>query len=387
MKNRNRYALLTVDTEALPHRAPHDHVNRLILGKHGENSAGVREMSAIADEFGAKHIFFVDFCAPFESELEKTKEIAIWLDAHGQDVQLHTHPEMLSESFFKSINLQKRPRFMNLYNKEKNLKIIEYFSKLLEETLNKPVLAHRAGSFRWNANTLRALKVCNIPLSFNNSYKNYVTERNPYSIKSFSPFYWNNGLIEIPVTEKQIFPFYKDNLWTSLQFPPTKYFKYRSKLTSWIPYSVDKSSPFLVSLIHSWSLLDEDENKYFIYKNDKKAEEYRKFVKMLAKDYDIITSPELLDLVKSGKLIISHTEQIKHAEYIDKNKTALQEKLRNKELLLEKKTENLNRKAENLKQREENIKLRVERLNKREEAIKIKETQLQSLEKKLLIKE
>lgn len=53
----DRYALITVDTEALPKRASEDHVSRLMWGKHEKGTAGVREMCSIGDEFGAKHVF------------------------------------------------------------------------------------------------------------------------------------------------------------------------------------------------------------------------------------------------------------------------------------------------------------------------------------------
>lgn len=62
MIGKNRYAILTVDTEALPKRASKDHVARLMWGEHEAGRAGVAEMSAIGDEFGAKHLFFVDLC-------------------------------------------------------------------------------------------------------------------------------------------------------------------------------------------------------------------------------------------------------------------------------------------------------------------------------------
>ncbi len=62
---KHRYAMLTVDTEALSKRATGDHVKRLIWGEHAKGTAGIREMSAIGDEVGAKHLYFVDFCGAY----------------------------------------------------------------------------------------------------------------------------------------------------------------------------------------------------------------------------------------------------------------------------------------------------------------------------------
>lgn len=98
MIGKNRYAILTVDTEALPKRASKDHVARLMWGEHEEGRAGVAEMSAIGDEFGAKHLFFVDLCGAYSS-LGESLAVVRWLNSAGQDVQLHTHPEYLPDAF------------------------------------------------------------------------------------------------------------------------------------------------------------------------------------------------------------------------------------------------------------------------------------------------
>jgi hypothetical protein len=99
-----RYAMLTVDTEALPKRAEQEHVNRLIWGMHGNCSAGIREMCGVASDFGAKLTFFVDACGAY-AELDQMAKVVRWLDEEGQDVQLHAHPEYLPEQFGVSMAL------------------------------------------------------------------------------------------------------------------------------------------------------------------------------------------------------------------------------------------------------------------------------------------
>ena len=56
----SRYLMLTVDTEALPNRAPDNHVDRLMWGRHENGTAGVAQMAEIANEFGSHMVFFVD---------------------------------------------------------------------------------------------------------------------------------------------------------------------------------------------------------------------------------------------------------------------------------------------------------------------------------------
>ena len=111
---KNRYALLTVDTEALPKRAEEDHVRRLMWGEHEKGTAGVREMASIGNEFGAKHVFFVDMCGAYE-RADEIREVMAWLNADGQDVELHTHPEYLPDEFWQKNRFRVRPKLMNRY--------------------------------------------------------------------------------------------------------------------------------------------------------------------------------------------------------------------------------------------------------------------------------
>jgi hypothetical protein len=77
---------------------------------------------------------------------------------------------------------------------------------------------------------------------------------------------------------------------------------------------VDRSSPLLVYLLHSWSLLYWDKNGYGTYLDDRRLEGYRKLLKHLSKDYDIITTSELVDLLATGKIAVTHTEDLSKAE-------------------------------------------------------------------------
>lgn len=306
----NRYALLTVDTEALPNRATADHVKRLILGEHNFGTAGVREICAIGNEFNAKHIFFVDICGA-QKYYKQIRNVISWLNKDGQDVELHAHPEYISSKFWRKFNFKNRPRFLNLYTDfEKTKFLLSRYSSFISKITGKKIIAFRAGSFRWNAITLKAMAELEIPLSFNNSMLAMFKKQNPYSIPTNYPFLWSNGIYEIPVTEKNIFARFTHNLWARFQYPLSKYVKYRTGWQSYLPYSVSVKDQFLVCLIHSWSLLYRDQHGYEFYRDDKMLEGYRKLIRKLSLDFDIITSHDLLDLIKSGKILPSHIEKI-----------------------------------------------------------------------------
>ncbi|SFJ97773.1 hypothetical protein SAMN04488082_1116 [Desulfomicrobium apsheronum] len=312
MMGKNRYVMLSVDTEALPKRASEQHVKRLIWGEHFSGTAGVREMVAIARECGVKHVFFVDVCGAHTYE-DEVRDVIRWFDAAGQDVQLHAHAEYLPEGFWKSFGFKYRPRFMNQYEREKAEFIIRYFSKFITDITGKPIQAFRAGSFRWNANTIYALKAAGIPLSFNDSMNAFVNGQSTYGEPTLLPYRWSNGVIEVPATERLFDPVVGQKWWGRLQFPVSHRFRNPPWRILW-PQTLGRDSSFLVLLLHSWSLLYWDENGYGVYRDDKRLEDYRKLVRWLAKDYDIITTADFLDLHARGKIEVTRTVDLALAE-------------------------------------------------------------------------
>lgn len=330
--SRSRYAILTVDTEALPKRAAADHVNRLIWGRHEEGTAGIREICAIGDEFKARHVFFVDLCGAYGYRGE-LHEVIRWLDTAGHDVQLHAHPEYLPDDFWPRHGLSAKPRYMNQYADDARAEfVIRHFAAEITGVTGKNIQAFRAGSFRWNACTIRALAASGIPLSFNNSMAALYATQCVYSEPTTSPYLWSNGVIEVPMTERQFYPRVRRGLWAMtdffvkhlkirdrypdfgkewwrrLQFPAS-YGNFPSRILG--PY---RSNSLLVVLVHSWSLLYWDRQGYGSYRDDRRVEGYRKLVQRLARDYDVITTGEFLDLHARGKITTTHTVDLANAE-------------------------------------------------------------------------
>lgn len=295
----NKYLLLTVDVEALPKRATDEHVKKLMWGEHSGGRAGVQEISNIGREFNVSHVFFVDYCGAFDRRNE-IDEVVRWLVSAGEDVQLHTHSEYLPESFWKATGFKYRPRLLNQCNQDKARFVLKYFGEMLERAKGSPVTAFRAGSFRWNADTIRAMADVGIPLSFNNSTHACLEEKNPYSLPTNAPFLWDNGVIEVPVTEKKIFSFLKDDWWARFQFPFTEYFA-RPINRLFYPLGPSGKDGLKVLLMHSWSLLYWNDQGHAEYRDDARFEAYRKLLKQLTKQFDVITTSEFLDLYKAGR--------------------------------------------------------------------------------------
>lgn len=311
---KNRYILLTVDVEALPKRAVDEHVSKLMWGQHSKGCAGVREISNIGDEFGVKHVFFVDYCGAFDRRNE-IDEVVKFLVSNEQDVQLHTHSEYLPESFWNEHGFKHRPKFLNQCNQEKARFVLQYFGDILENAKGSPISAYRAGSFRWNSDTIRAMSDLGLPLSFNNSTHAFLEGKNPFSEPTNKSFLWDNGVVEVPVTEKKIFSYLRDNWWARLQFPFTDYFA-RPFNRLFYPLGPSGKDSLQVLLMHSWSLLYWDKVGYAEYRDDARIEAYRKLLKKLTKQFDVITTKEFLDLHKAGKLGYQDIIDLNRANYV-----------------------------------------------------------------------
>lgn len=307
-----RYALVTVDTEAQPKRASQDHVKRLVWGEHEGGTAGIREMCSIADEVNSKLVYFVDACGIYIHGHEFA-EATRWLDRMGHDVQLHTHSEFLPDSFWDEHGFKSRPRLLNQYDEERAYFTIKYFSEYLAGITGKPTRAFRAGSFRWSSGTLKAQEELGIQLSFNNSMRAYVDGVCPHAEPATHPFLWSNGVVEVPITERKFPTFGRDVWWGRLAFPSSQSYTDPPWRVLW-PYTLGRSLQVMVVLLHSWSLLYWDENGYGAYRDDKRCEDFRKLMRKLAKDYDIITANDLLELYKIGKIKTTHTVDIANAE-------------------------------------------------------------------------
>ncbi|WP_232519363.1 polysaccharide deacetylase family protein [Caballeronia insecticola] len=307
--------MLTVDTEALPKRAEADHVRRLIWGQHATGTAGVREMCSIGAEFNVRHTFFVDMCATTRYP-DDMREVVRWLDAAGQDVQLHLHPETLPKSFWSEHGLDAAPAYINEYvGEDRAVFLLKHFGGQLREVTGKRVMACRAGSFRWNGDFIRALKTADIPFSFNNSMRAYEAGRSTFGLPTNRPYAWSNDVVEVPVTEKWIAPAAdRPARWASLTYPESSYFPFQTRRFRALPSFLSPGPGFAVLLLHSWSFLHWNEKRHATYVDEQRLEGYRRLLARVSLDYDVITSTELADLHARGKFRVQPSVDLARAD-------------------------------------------------------------------------
>jgi hypothetical protein len=206
---------------------------------------------------------------------------------------------------------------MNEYQDQERAEfILRHFGALISDITGKAILAHRAGSFRWNSHTVRALQSVGVPLSFNQSMRAALLGRCPLGRGDCQPYRWSNGVIEVPVTERFTpgTPDVRPDRWSSLTYPESSYFQLGSRPTTFWKDPLWSMPKVSVVLMHSWSLLDLDENGHFQYTNDRLLEGYRLFMQRVVKDYDVITTADFLDLQARGKIRLSRTVNLEQVE-------------------------------------------------------------------------
>ncbi|MBI5747762.1 MAG: polysaccharide deacetylase family protein [Nitrospinae bacterium] len=170
------YLLITIDTENPYKDTPME--DWIYCNFNGECFGIERIMNAL-DKHGIRGTFFVDVYERYNSGNEKIADVCRLIDKKGHDVELHTHPV--------EGNLSDMPF-------EKQKEIISDGVKFISSILNKSPVAHRAGSYMADLDTLKALKENGILIDSSNFF-----EVSPLGItKNRAIFY--DGVFEIPVT-------------------------------------------------------------------------------------------------------------------------------------------------------------------------------------------
>jgi len=148
--DKKTYVIVTVDTEFSSHK---DDIG--IFGRIGEKEYGISKIMNILDNEGVKATFFVDVYGYRKCGKRIMKDICLNIHSKGHDVQLHTHPDWIYD---------KNRGYMAKYSLEEQVEIIKHGKELLEDWIGEGPIAHRAGDWGANDNTIKALEVNNIPI-------------------------------------------------------------------------------------------------------------------------------------------------------------------------------------------------------------------------------
>lgn len=178
--------MFTVDVESFFDGNP----DRDIWGRMPNESKdhGIVRMMDILDRHGAKGTFFVNVYEAPKSGDDTMAEVCRAINARGHDLELHTHP---------------KPMFgvwgMSEADLDTQVKILKRGAELIEEWAGVKVVAHRAGAFAANLDTIKACKEAGIPLEFSYNMGWPKSDLGRAGLTENAPFV-RDGVLCVPVT-------------------------------------------------------------------------------------------------------------------------------------------------------------------------------------------
>jgi len=145
----------------------------------------LKPLLEIFDTHKTKAVFFASVFEHCRFGVETIRKVVQTLDKLGHDVQLHTHPSYCYGR-----------KHMWRYTLPEQIRIIKDGKQLLENWIGQPLIAHRAGAYGLNNDTIAALRINGIPIDSSMFYghpnckltwtKNRIVEK--------------RGIVEVPVT-------------------------------------------------------------------------------------------------------------------------------------------------------------------------------------------
>lgn len=179
------------------------------------------------------------------------RDIALKLQAAGQDVALHTHPHWAFDPT--------RPA-MYQYGLDEQTSIIREGVKFLTAWTGRPVVAHRAGAYAADERTLEALERNGLRIDSSLFWGNPRSRLNGLGLPRNLPAS-RGGLIEIPVTvyQREERPRLLEGILspvTSVRKIDADWFVDGEEARAAIDAVIEADLPFLVIFLHSFSFLE-----------------------------------------------------------------------------------------------------------------------------------
>jgi hypothetical protein len=238
-------SFLSFDVEALSGRSPAgiDPVDRLVWGVNETGqSAGLQRLCSILDEHKVKANFMVELGIGELHSIKSFTSIIDYLLSKGHDVHPHLHAEKLLPLWKTKFAYAGEIEHFDLINKGISRLLLEYCFYYFHKYTKIAPKVFRAGSFRYNLETISNLKSIGYLAS-----SNFSSERinpkivfNNSDLKNNECFYWQDGILEIPV---DISPEPLDMKWQVI-FGMFERARKRKKINTFN------------SVNHSWSLLN-----------------------------------------------------------------------------------------------------------------------------------
>lgn len=206
--------LITIDTEVRSrNRDLPDPYEQDVIGRLSERTYGACWIANQLTDIGCRGVFFLDVYGSAKYGSARYRELCDRLLEAGHDIQLHTHPDQMFDA---------RRRHMHEYNLEEQTTIVREGMAMLKDWTGRAAVAHRAGRYGANEDTLKALERNRIYLDSSFFYRRADCQL-PFGNTNLPTRM--HGVREIPVTVVPVpvvklgvrFPVWTRRVWKNFQ--------------------------------------------------------------------------------------------------------------------------------------------------------------------------
>jgi peptidoglycan/xylan/chitin deacetylase (PgdA/CDA1 family) len=289
------YVLLTVDTEADIHQGRIISLEQMVYCRINGSEYGIHRMMDLADRYNARMTFFVSVFEHRRMGMGPVMTVCKDIAQRGHEVQLHTHPNWIYEH-----------RFMWGYPLEKQIELIKEGKDVIYESIGKYPIAHRAGGFGANEDTLLALKKNGIKVDSTFLYSQYSrlspSKFQPNCVSEY------NGVLEVPVTVFNQFKIGK--------IKPKRVFDINANSLAELKFvlnSAKKSGlPFVNLLMHSFSFVHFGKDRKNFKPNYHDLKKFEKLLQYINErdEFEMIGIGEFYERVNSDKNLSCDAETV-----------------------------------------------------------------------------
>ena len=177
--------LITIDTEFSTHK---DDLG--IFGRINGKEYGLPHLVQLLDQYGLKGTFFVDVYTDKKPYVKNLIDLGRTMKNVGHDLELHTHPNGLFDP---------RRGSMQDYTLSEQIEIIKQGKKIFREWFGHDPIAHRAGDWGANEDTLKALIENGITLDSSMFY-GWDSCRLNWNLPTKNRLVVYNSLLEVPAS-------------------------------------------------------------------------------------------------------------------------------------------------------------------------------------------
>lgn len=177
--------LITIDTESYAQGHPDEHIWGRTAG--GEET-GIRRIMGLLEKYGARGTFYVNVYEAGRHGDEAMREVIRAIHGRGHEVALHSHPR-------DRYGVHKLTRA----DEPRQREILAWGKSFIEQATGQPVLAHRAGAFAANLNTLQALGALGIAVDSSLSPA-WFESHLAHEVESNNQPLMLSGVLELPIT-------------------------------------------------------------------------------------------------------------------------------------------------------------------------------------------